>query len=387
MDDLNSRKPLQGMLVLDFSQFLSGPSASLRLADLGARVIKIERQGIGDICRTLYISNVDLAGDSTLFHAINRNKESFAVDLKNDEDLAVVKRLIANADVMIANFRPGVMERLGLDYESTKELNPSMIYGEVTGYGHEGPWRDKPGQDLLVQSVSGLAWLNGDAGQPPMPFGLAVADMMAGAQLAQGILACLVRRGVTGQGGFVQASLLEATLDFQSSALTTYLNGDGRLPERSGVHNANAYLGAPYGIYGTKDGYIALATGSVTVLGELIGCDALSSYCHPQDGLTKRDEIKNLIAEHLKTESNDHWLSLLEPASYECSDVMTWDRLFEHEGFKTLRMTQSVSRKSGANLLTTRCPIRIDGERFKSPIGSPTLGEDNDKIREEIDHR
>ncbi|QGQ94716.1 CoA transferase [Paenibacillus psychroresistens] len=384
MTEINSLKPLEDLLVLDFSQFLSGPSASLRLADMGARVIKIERSGTGDICRTLYISNQELDGDSTLFHSINRNKESFAVDLKNPEELELIKKLIRKADVMMGNFRPGVMERLGLDYEQVKIINPQIIYGEISGYGDEGPWRDKPGQDLLVQSFSGLAWLNGDADQPPMPFGLAVADMMAGAQLAQGILACLVRRGITGEGALVQASLLEATLDFQFEVLSTYLNDGKQLPERSSVHNAHAYLGAPYGIYQTQNGYLALAMGSVIKLGELLACPELTTYTDSKEWSTKRDEIKQILVEHLQTATTEQWLSALEPADYWCADVLTWSRLMGHEGFTTLQMTQQVTRSNGASLMTTRCPIRMDGQLFTSTKGSPRIGEHNAAILEEI---
>src|ERR1700735_1890008 len=246
-------KPLEGLLVIDFSQFLSGPSASLRLADMGARVIKIERPGVGDLCRQLYISNLMLDGDSTLFHSINRNKESFAADLKNPADKARVTELLRRADVMIQNFRPGVIEKAGLGYEAVSALNPRIVYADITGYGTTGPWATKPGQDLLVQSLSGLPWLNGDADQPPVPFGLAVADLCAGAHLCQGILACLVRRGITGEGGKVEVSLLESILDFQFEVLTTYLNDGGQLPRRSRQNNAHAYLGAPYGIYATQD--------------------------------------------------------------------------------------------------------------------------------------
>lgn len=191
-------RPLDGLTVLDFSQFLAGPSAALRLADMGARVIKIERPNSGDLGRQLYISNLGIDGDSTLFHSINRNKQSFAADLKDESDRRVILRLIARADVMIQNFRPGVIDRLGLDYESVRGDNPRLVYAEVTGYGKKGLWREKPGQDLLAQSLSGLTWLNGNDGQPPMPMGLSVADLFAGAHLVQGILACLVRRGVTG---------------------------------------------------------------------------------------------------------------------------------------------------------------------------------------------
>ncbi|MEA2257982.1 MAG: CoA:oxalate CoA-transferase, partial [Acidobacteriaceae bacterium] len=137
--------PLEGLLVIDFSQFLAGPAASLRLADLGARVIKIERPDGGDLCRRLYISDLELDGDSTLFHSINRHKESFAADLKDKQDLAEVFQLLRKADIVIHNFRPGVMERLGCDYESVVKINPHVVYGEITGYGKEGPWRSKPG--------------------------------------------------------------------------------------------------------------------------------------------------------------------------------------------------------------------------------------------------
>ncbi|HEX4166466.1 MAG TPA: CaiB/BaiF CoA-transferase family protein, partial [Bryobacteraceae bacterium] len=232
--------PLEGLLVIDFSQFLSGPSASLRLADLGARVIKIERPGQGDLCRQLYISNLALDGDSTLFHSINRRKESYAADLKNEQGRRKVNELLRHADVVLQNFRPGVMQKLGFDYETLSRANARLIYGEVTGYGDSGPWRNKPGQDLLLQSLSGLAWLNGDAGQPPVPFGLAVVDLFAGAHLVQGILACLVRRGITGRGGKVEVSLLESILDAQFEVFSTFLNDGGQTPRRSAINNAHA---------------------------------------------------------------------------------------------------------------------------------------------------
>ena len=377
-------KPLEGLVVLDFSQFLSGPSAALRLADLGARVIKIERPDGGDLCRHLYISNLELDGDSTLFHSINRNKESFSANLKDPADLALVKQLIAGADVMIQNFRPGVMEKLGLHYAAVKEWNPRIVYGEVTGYGNKGPWRNKPGQDLLVQSLSGLAWLNGNADQPPVPFGLAVADMMAGTQLVQGILACLVRRGITGHGGQVEVSLLEAILDFQFEVLTTHLNDGGKVPERSHVNNAHAYLGAPYGIYATSDGFIAIAMTSIIKLGELLNCKKLSTYTDATTWFTCRDEIKTILLEHLLTHATKHWLQILEPADIWCSDVLSWSDLLAHEAFKVLEMTQEVSRRNGVVMTTTRCPIRIDGHILTSAKGSPTIGEDREHILQQL---
>ncbi len=381
-------KPLTGLVVVDFSQFLSGPSASLRLADLGARVIKIERPGTGDLCRQLYISNLSLDGDSTLFHSINRNKQSYAADLKNPDDLAHVRKLLTQADVMIQNFRPGVIEKIGLGYDAVRALNPRLVYGEITGYGNFGPWRDKPGQDLLVQSLSGLPYLNGDTSQPPVPFGLAVADMMAGAHLVQGLLATLLRRGVTGLGGKVEVSLIESTLDLQFEVLTTYLNDGGRSPQRSAVNNAHAYLGAPYGIYGTADGYLALAMGSILKLGQLLQCPGLAAYIDPASLFDQRDEIKSILAAHLKQQTTQHWLSILEPADVWCSDVLTWDRLFAHESFQALQMIQSIDSRPRASstsaMRTTRCPIRIDGELLTSSLYAPRIGEHNQIIADEF---
>lgn len=380
-------KPLAGLLIVDFSQFLAGPSASLRMADLGARVIKIERPGSGDLCRQLYISNLSLDGDSTLFHSINRNKQSYAADLKNPDDLAQVRKLLIRADVMVQNFRPGVIEKIGLGYEAVRAINPRLVYGEVTGYGSAGPWRDKPGQDLLVQSLSGLPYLNGDAAQPPVPFGLAVADMMAGAHLVQGVLAALVRRGVTGAGAKVEVSLLESILDLQFEVLTTYLNDGGKAPARSSVNNAHAYLGAPYGIYATADGYLALAMGSILRLGELLECAALVVYTDPASLFDRRDEIKGILVAHLRQQTTQYWLDILEPADVWCSDVLTWDRLFAHEAFRTLEMVQDIDSRpgGGAGMRTTRCPIRIDGELLTSAVAAPRIGEHNQVIAKEFD--
>jgi CoA:oxalate CoA-transferase len=377
--------PLEGLLVLDFSQFLAGPSAALRLADLGARVIKIERPDGGDLCRRLYISNLELEGDSTLFHSINRNKESFSADLKDADDLRRVLALMARADVLIQNFRPGVMERLGLDYESLRLRFPRLVYAEVTGYGASGPWRDKPGQDLLVQSLSGLAWLNGNSDQPPMPFGLAVADMFAGAHLVQGILAALVRRSISGQGARVEVSLLESVLDLQFEVLTTHLNDGAKPPQRSSMNNAHAYLGAPYGIYRTTTGFLALAMGSVTRLGELLGCAALEAYTDPQSWFTARDEIKRTLAAHLASRSTADWLAILEPAGYWCADVLSWPELMRTAAFQALDMVQEVACRGGSLLRTTRCPIRIDGRIFKSDKPAPAVGEHSARIVKEFE--
>ncbi|QAT50086.1 CoA transferase [Caproiciproducens sp. NJN-50] len=373
-------KPLEGTVVLDFSQYLAGPSAALRLADLGARVIKVENPKTGDNARQLSLNNLYADGDSVNFYTINRNKESFAANLKDAGDREMVKKLIAKADVLIENFRPGVMEKFGLDYENARKINRRIVYASVTGYGTEGPWKKKPGQDLLIQSLSGLAYLNGNADQPPMPFAVSIVDTVSGAHLVQGILACLIRRAKTGEGGNVEISLLESILSFEVEAVTVYLNNGRRMPERSGFNNAHAALGAPYGIYETKNGYLALTMGSVVRLGEILGCRRLTEYTDPEVWFTKRDEIKKVLQEHLKQEETGHWMSLLEKAGYWASEVMNWEQMTSHEAFRVLDFVQDVHRPGQPGLLTTRCPIRVDGKMLKSEKWAPKLGEDNEKI-------
>lgn len=377
-------KPLEGILVIDLSQFLSGPSATLRLADLGARVIKVERPETGDICRQLYVSNVIMNDESSVFRAINRNKESFRADLKDPSDHDMVLKLIAQADVLVHNFRPGVIDRLGLDYESVKKVNKEIVYGEISGYGTEGPWRSKPGQDLLVQSLSGLTWLSGNAGKGPVPMGLAIVDILSGSHLTQGILSALIKKGRTGKGTKISVSMMESVLDLQFEAITTFYHDGGEPVKRTANNNAHAFLGAPYGIYATSDGHIALAMGAIPHLGELLSCSELLELTDPSTWFTRRDEIKKILADQLSTATTAHWLSILEPADIWCADVMTWDRLFEHEGFRVLDMIQEVTMGDGYSYKTTRCPIRIDGETLKSGIGSPALGEHTETIISEM---
>ncbi|WP_111706437.1 CaiB/BaiF CoA transferase family protein [Lutibacter citreus] len=377
-------KPLEDILVIDLSQFLSAPSATLRLADLGARVIKVERPETGDITRQLYVSNVILNGESSVFRAINRNKESFQADLKNDIDKQRVLKLIKKADVLVHNFRPGVIERLGFDYDTIKKINPSIVYGDVSGYGSEGPWAKKPGQDLLVQSLSGLTWLNGIEGTGPTPVGLAVVDILTGAHLVQGILAGLLKRSKTGEGSKVSVSMMESIVDFQFESITTFYHDGGAPTVRPKNNSAHAYLGAPYGVYQTQNGYISLAMGSIPVLGELLGCEALTEYKEIESWFTKRDEIKSILADHLATDTTEKWLSILEPADIWCASIMDWDTLFAQDGFKVLDMIQKVTMGDGFEYETTRCPIKIDGEYLTSTLGSPALGEHTASIVKEL---
>lgn len=375
-----SQLPLQGITILEFCQYLSGPSAGLRLADLGARVIKIEAPK-GDACRKLAIENLWAdENDSLLFHTINRNKESYTADLKNPSEVEKIKTLIGHADVMIHNFRPGVMEKLGLGYEACWDINPAIIFAEVTGYGPEGPWSKKPGQDLLLQAKSGLMYTSGNAENPPVPFGLAIGDILCGAQLVQGILAALVRKERTGEGCKLEVSLLESLLDFQFELLTTYY-ASGKLPQRSQTNNGHTLLGAPYGLHQTQDGYLAIAMVPLAKLAEGLACKELEQFTQ-DSAFKKRDEIKKIIASHLKKYPNEYWIKRLRARDLWAMEVTDWKQLMSTEGYQEIGMEQTLSEEKA--LKTTRCPIRLDGEKIFHHRPAPKLGADTLSISKEF---
>jgi len=377
-----SQLPLKGLIVLEFCQYLSGPSAGLRLADMGARVIKIENRKNGDGCRQLPIEDLWVDDSSLLFHTINRNKESFAADLKNADDISLIKKLIEKADVVTQNFRPGIMEKFGLGYEAVKSINPKIIYAEITGYGKKGPWKDKPGQDLLLQSMSGLVFTTGNANENPVPFGISIADIICGAHLVQGILAALIRRQKRGVGALIEVSLMESLIGFQFELFTTFYSS-GSLPERSMVNNGHPLLSAPYGIYATADGFIAIAMSSLERIRNSLEIPALKKF-QQQDAFRKRDEIKKIISKHLIIKSSDHWLRKLKADGLWSSGVLNWKQMEESKGYKVLQMEQTISNSEGKEITTTRCPIRINGKRLFAEKPAPKLGEHNETIIKEL---
>ena len=377
-------KPLEGLIVLEFCQFLAGPSAGLKLADLGARVIKIERPIKGEACRQLSIKDLFVDDSSLLFHTINRNKESFAADLKNPDDLVLIQKLIAKADIMTHNFRPGVMEKIGLDFDQTLAINPKIIYGTITGYGNKGPWAKKPGQDLLLQSLSGLSWLSGRKSQGPVPFGLAVADLMCGNHFVQGILAALLKRAKSGKGVLVEVSLLESILDVQFEAITSFLNDGGQLPERGDVKgSAHAFLSAPYGVYQTQDSYLSLAMGDLLFIGKTLGLD-LSHYADKHQWFASRDEIREILSKKIITQKADYWIDLLQKEGIWCGKVLNYKELDSQPFVDELSLKQTVKNSDGKTLVTTRSPIQLDGNILVSKKAAPKVGEDNENIHKQF---
>ena len=373
--------PLKGITILEFSQYLSGPVAGLRLADLGARVIKIERPEKGDSGRQLSIKNLWADESSLLFHTINRNKESVTADLKNPDDMAFVKQLIAKADVVTHNFRPGVMENWELDYTSVKKINPGIIYTEISGYGKKGPWNHKPGQDLLTQAISGLAYSTGNKDDNPLPFGLAIGDYLCGNQAVQAILAALIRRHKTGRGALLELSLLETLIDFQFEFFTTYFQTNQQ-HLRSGVNNGHSLLSAPYGIYQTANGYIAVAMMPLEKLNIAIQSEGLKKFTE-KEAFEKRDEIKAILTQHFITDTTDIWLQKMHLYDLWVMPVLNWEQLMQTSTYQGLNMEQEFA-VGNKKIKTTRCPISINKQYFLSAIPAPKLGEHTEKLKREL---
>ena len=214
--------------------------------------------------------------------------------------------------------------------------------------------------------------------------GLAAADMLAGHYLVEGILSALVKSLKTDIGSYVETSLMEALLDFQFEVLTTYLNDGNRKPVRSSFNNAHAYLSAPYGIYKTSDGYLAIAMTPIPQLGELLKLDSITTFTDQKEWFTKRDEIKKMIGNWLIKQSTQYWLDILQPADIWCAEVLEWDKMMQNDGFKVLDMLQRIKRFDGLDIETLRCPIRINNEVYKSDRAAPVIGQHTKQIIEEF---
>jgi crotonobetainyl-CoA:carnitine CoA-transferase CaiB-like acyl-CoA transferase len=322
----NSEGPLNGLVIADFSQLAQGPWATQMLGDMGADVIKIEPRK-GDWMRHYSYGNLYPGGESISFVSFNRNKRSIAVDVKSDEGKKIVLDIISKSDILIENFRPGVMERLGLGYDLINEMNPRLVYCSSSGYGSSGPYLKRPGQDLLAQSISGAAALNGKKGTPPVITAVGQADLLTSLNIVQTVLAAIYSREKTGKGQKIETNLLNSIIGFHVQEITAYLY-KGENPERSESGIPNPWLGAPYGLYNTYDGYIAIGMGSVRKIASIIGLDKYDTEEFDSNNIIEgRDAIRLDFDEVFKTKVTEEWLVVLLENDIWCSQVNTFDEM------------------------------------------------------------
>ncbi|MDX1744563.1 MAG: CaiB/BaiF CoA-transferase family protein [Halobacteriales archaeon] len=286
-------KPLEGITVADFSQMMQGPWGTMTLGDLGADVIKIEPVG-GELERGVTAGGELWRGKSAYYLAMNRNKRSVAVDLKDDRGAQVARDIVGEADVLVENFRPGVMDRLGFGYEDVTEYNPEIIYASASGYGADGPYAERPGQDILIQSMSGVASLAGRGDGRPTPAGTYVADELSALYITLHVVTALFHRDRTGQGQKIEANLLNAMIAGMCQEVTATLNMDIDF-ERPNSGIGHPMFGAPYGIYETADGHVAISIGDLGDIGEALAIDGLADLADPEEAFAHRDEIHGRI--------------------------------------------------------------------------------------------
>ena len=365
---------LDGVRVLSFNHFLLGPMGMQVLGDLGADVIAVEPVG-GAFQRNSSGNDQRADGDSLLHLCANRNKRNIAVDLKSEEGREIVGRLIAKTDVICENFRPGVMDRFGFGYDDAKAINGSVIYASASGFGGDGPYRERPGQDLVVQAMSGLAMITGSEEQSPVPVGVSAVDHHGAQILAMSILAALVRRGRSGEGCRVEVDLLSAGLDMQCESLVCWANGEP-VPQRPPANIAGWYYPAPYGIYKSADGHMAISLGPMATLGTALDLPALADFSDSET-FSRSGEIAALIQGQVVNWPNFEIEARLEAHSLwyarvnDYAAVMADPQVVHNGSFMT------VDGANGEPITLLGHPARYDGERPgvrlpPQPIGAQT---------------
>lgn len=370
---------LAGYRIIDLTQMLAGPLCGMRLGDLGADVIKVEPPVSGEFNRTHSLAGAYVNGEATTFLALNRNKRSIAIDLKHPDGVAVFKDLVCSADALVQNFRAGVTGRLGIGYEDLRQVNPRLVYCSISGYGQEGPYRNRPGQDLVVQGYSGSMWAVGKEGDPPVPGALWAADVMTGYQAAIGILAALLARGRTGEGQHIDVDMLSVVMDSQAQELVTYLNA-GILPARGAESSAHAAIPAPYGVYETADAWITLAMCPLPALGKAIGVPRLEEMTDYDDGVRYRDEVYRLVRPAMKARTTAEWMTILDGYNVWCGPVYTFADLERDPHVVATGGIAAVEHPVAGTVRMPAPPLRLSETPVAVERPAPLLGEHAEEI-------
>jgi crotonobetainyl-CoA:carnitine CoA-transferase CaiB-like acyl-CoA transferase len=373
--------PLSGIRIADFTQLYQGPLATQVLSDMGAEIIKIEPPK-GDFFRNWAIGDKYIKGESISFMSVNRNKRSIVLDLKKPDGVLVAKEIIRNSDVVIENFRPGVMDRLGLGFENLTEINPKIIYCASSGYGTSGPYVDYPGQDLLIQAMTGTMWLNGRLQDPPIAVGFGLADVTGGLHIVMGTLAALIERQSSGIGQRVDVNLLNSQLTMLTHEVTYFANTKEK-PIRPVANSTGAYTGAPLGIYQTKDGFIVIAMMSISKLAKLVGATTLFNNDSSND-IAQRAEIHAELELNFKNKTINEWLTILRAADVWCAQVKTFEEMISDEQVIWNKMIQSVDHPVVGPLSIVGPSILFSRTKSGVRLPPPLLGQHSQEILNEF---
>lgn len=374
---------LEGIRILDFTQLLQGPYATQMLGDLGADVIKIEKAGSGDLYRSMTFFNEWIGeGESPCFLPWNRNKRSLAVNLKDPEARDIVLRLAEKADVVVENFRPGVMAKLGLGYADMAKRNPGIIYCSATGWGPDGPYVNRPGQDLLVQGLSGAALASGKRSDGPVAIGTALSDQLGAHHIVYAVLAALLHQQRTGEGQEIQVNLLQSVLAFEMQDFFTVHNL-GRSFERPDSGIAHPGNGAPFGIYATRDGYLSIAMNPWSKIMQALDDPGLACYDDPQCLYDRRDEIYAVLAERLKHKTTDEWLEIMLALDIWCAPVLAQNQVADDPQVQHLQAFVDIEHPRAGTVKVTNIPFRMSRTPGSIRMPAPLIGQHGEEILRE----
>ncbi|CAM3781772.1 CaiB/BaiF CoA transferase family protein [Bordetella tumulicola] len=384
-------KALSNIRVLDLSRILAGPWCTQNLADLGADVIKVERPGVGDDTRVwgppwLPVSDETDATDSSYYAAANRGKRSVTVDITTEQGQLLIKRLAMMSDVFIENFKVGNLKKYGLDYESIRRENPSIIYCSITGFGQDGPYSHRPGYDFVFQGMGGMMSITGEKdGSPgggPQKVGIALADIITGMYSTIAILAAVNHRAKSGEGQYIDMSLLDSVVALGSNQITGYF-ASGKVPVRMG--NAHMSL-VPYGVYPTHDGHIIIAVGNddqwqrycVVMARDDLAADP--DFAKVTGRIVNRERLDVALKATMQTRDSATWLDLLEKSGVPCGPINTYDQVFDNEQVKHRELRVDYEREDGARVSAAASPLRLTATPPTYDLPPPMIGQHTDEI-------
>jgi CoA:oxalate CoA-transferase len=376
--------PLSGVRVVDLTRVLAGPFCSVLLADMGAEVIKIESPGEGDPVRR---QGVIVEGLSWYFAQFNRNKRSIALDLRADAGKAILARLLERADVLVENYRPGVLDRMGFDEARLRALNPDLIVGSVNGYGSTGPYAGRPSFDFIAQAMSGFMSVNGRDGEEPMRAAMPISDLVAGLYGAFGVACALAaRRGGRARGQRVEASMMNGLISLMAYLSANYL-ATGQLPPRTGNEHP---IAAPYGLYRAADGEVAIAPSTDDVVRRLfraLGIEPMldrPEFASYEQRLRNRDAVNALVAERIRVRTMAHWIETLNAAGVPCGRVADLRAVFSDPQVLAQEMLLEVDHPGRGTVRMTGFPVKLSATPCRLRLPAPELGADTETILLEL---
>ena len=375
-------QPLDDLTVVDFTQLMAGGWMTQKLGDMGADVVKVERRE-GDQQRHMTYQGKLLDGEGIGFLAMNRNKRSVALDLKDDRGYEAARRLVERADVVVQNFRPGVMERLGLDYETVSELNPEVIYVSISAYGSDGPYAERPGQDLLYQAATGIASYTGRRDDPPTPAGTVIIDEHTATLAALRTMQALYYRTRTGEGQKVEMSLFDAAIDLQVNEITFTVSADAHLDRGEKTHG-HPYLYPPYGIYEAADGHVAIGMSPIERIADAFDLSELSAYETQEELFANRDRVHSRIEAHTRERPCEDIVETLVAADVQAATVESPEDVPDHPQARHNDMIVDVDHPRGGSFTTTGIPGRLNETPGGVNRRPPSLGEHTDEVLDEL---